>query len=531
MARSVYCNPSIANHNENTKGRPFFFLTIPSYPGYPLRDFCAAGDTTGEMGMTRIVCGGLFIIAFIAFLNTLGAAEAPPRSEQGGEILLTNLPTPIPIGAPAPQDSALDGRSLLPSPEPPPIGSGQAVEVPDERAGDVPITMNAHVERSLRLFKQTLRPKFDLWLERSGRYETLMREILRSEGLPEDLLYVALIESGFNPKAYSRAKAVGPWQFIAPTARRYGLAINAWVDERRDPIKSTRAAAAYLKDLYALFGSWPLALASYNAGEGKVGRAIQKTKTEDFWEIQKTRLLKRETKNYIPHFMAAKIIASDPEEHGFFPDYHDPLDFDAIALERPTDLRLVARLSGTTYETIKELNPELRRWCTPPYLPLYTLRIPPGTAEAFWEQYSQVPEEAISPWKEHVVKKGDTIPKLAKQHRLTAKILMDVNALDRKSRIQEGDRLIIPPPHAQAEIAKEGSGNDKRKGRGSVRTAVKEDPKETSTPILYRVQKGDSLWTIARKYGTTTVRLQQWNPAARGKTIKPGETLKIYANL
>jgi membrane-bound lytic murein transglycosylase D len=483
------------------------------------------------MGMTRIVCGGLFIIAFIAFLNTLGAAEAPPRSEQGGEILLTNLPTPIPIGAPAPQDSALDGRSLLPSPEPSPIGSGQAVEVPDERAGDVPITMNAHVERSLRLFKQTLRPKFDLWLERSGRYETLMREILRSEGLPEDLLYVALIESGFNPKAYSRAKAVGPWQFIAPTARRYGLAINAWVDERRDPIKSTRAAAAYLKDLYALFGSWPLALASYNAGEGKVGRAIQKTKTEDFWEIQKTRLLKRETKNYIPHFMAAKIIASDPEEHGFFPDYHDPLDFDAIALDRPTDLRLVARLTGTTYETIKELNPELRRWCTPPYLPLYTLRIPPGTAEAFWEQYSQVPEEAISPWKEHVVKKGDTIPKLAKQHRLTAKILMDVNALDRKSRIQEGDRLIIPPPHAQAEIAKEGSGSDKRKGRGSVRTAVKEDPKETSTPILYRVQKGDSLWTIARKYGTTTVRLQQWNPAARGKTIKPGETLKIYANL
>ncbi|MBI5379205.1 MAG: transglycosylase SLT domain-containing protein [Nitrospirae bacterium] len=504
--------------------------------------------------MTRIVCGGLFTMTLIAFLNTLGAAEAPlePGAASKPELVLSNLPIgdpsiqnlsqtiPLhPLPLPQPQDSAPmpgdTGRSeehrTAIEVRPPALMLDPSAELPSEQASDVPITMNSHVERSLRLFKQTLRPKFDLWLDRSGRYETLMREILRSEGLPEDLIYVALIESGFNPKAYSRAKAVGPWQFVASTARRYGLMINAWVDERRDPIKSTRAAAAYLKDLYALFGSWPLALASYNAGEGKVGRAIQKTKTEDFWEIQKTRFLKRETRNYVPHFMAAKIIAGDPEEHGFFPDYYAPLDFDEIVIERPTDLRLVARLTGTTYETIKDLNPELRWWCTPPYLPLYTLRIPPGTAEAFWEQYSQAPEEALGPWKEHVVKKGDTIPKLAKQYKLTAKILMDVNALDRKSRIQEGNRLIVPPPHAMAEFGKESHENDKRKGKGSVRTAVKEDPKGASTPLLYRVRKGDSLWTIARKHGTTTVRLQAWNPAARGKTIKPGETLKIYAKL
>ena len=250
------------------------------------------------------------------------------------------------------------------------------------------------IEKSVRYFSVSVKKHFNLWLERSGKYVGLMKSILRENYLPEDLVFLALIESGFNPKAYSPASASGPWQFIRGTATRYGLKVDRWVDERRDPVKSTKAAAAYLKDLYGMFGSWPLAMASYNAGEGNVARAVNRNGTDDFWELRKTRSLAPETKEYVPKFLAAQMIAQDPGKFGFDGlEYERPFEYDEVVLDRCTDLALVAKCCGVPVTEIKELNPELMRWCTPPNRPAYTLRIPKGSKEEFLASYTKLSDD------------------------------------------------------------------------------------------------------------------------------------------
>ena len=240
------------------------------------------------------------------------------------------------------------------------------------------------VEKSTVLFAERIRERFAMWLSRSGKYVELMKEILKNKNVPEDIVFLSLIESGFNPYAYSVARAAGPWQFISATAKRYGLVIDWWRDERRDPVKSTAAAANYLSDLYGMFGSWNLAMAAYNAGEGRIMKALKRSKSDDYWPLLNTRHIKSETKNYVPRFIAASNIASNPEEFGFMNIvYHQPLNYDEVKVNGPIDLEVAAKCADTTVETIKELNPELRRWCTPPGMPVYILRIPSGTKEIF----------------------------------------------------------------------------------------------------------------------------------------------------
>jgi membrane-bound lytic murein transglycosylase D len=194
-----------------------------------------------------------------------------------------------------------------------------------------------------------------------------MKDIFKEKNLPEDLVYVAMIESGFNPYAVSWAKAVGPWQFMPATGKLYGLKIDWWIDERKDPIKSTMAAAEHLKDLHNLFGSWPLALASYNAGAGKVQRAVLRARSDDFWDLKASRYIRKETKNYVPKYMAATILAKNPEAYGFSINSIEPFNFDEVVVDQSTDLRLIARCADCTYEEVKELNPEIKRWVTPQY--------------------------------------------------------------------------------------------------------------------------------------------------------------------
>ena len=209
---------------------------------------------------------------------------------------------------------------------------------------DIPIVINAKVEQFIQYFQTTARKAFSNWLARSEKYIPFMRNHLKENGLPEDLVYMALIESGFNPYAYSRSKASGPWQFIYLTGKRYGLRSNWWIDERRDPEKSTIAAAKYLKDLYDMFECWYLAAAGYNAGEGKIATAMKRYRTEDFWELTKYRYLKQETKNYVPQMIAAALIAKDPERYGFVGiEYQEPLRYDKVRVPEVTDLRLIAR--------------------------------------------------------------------------------------------------------------------------------------------------------------------------------------------
>ena len=246
---------------------------------------------------------------------------------------------------------------------------------------NIPIVYNEDVEAYINLFQTRLRERFSTWLARSGQYVPMMQKILKKNDLPEDLAFLPLIESGFNPKAYSKAKAAGPWQFIPPTGKHYGLRVNKWIDERRDPVKSTVAAASYLKNLYGMFQSWALSLASYNAGEGRISRAMTKTQAEDFWELKESDHIHDETKNYVPKFMAASIIAKDPEKYGFFIDYHAPLVYDEVGVPTATSLKTIARAAGVSVDKIKFYNPELKLDTTPPNYPGYRLKVPPGTRE------------------------------------------------------------------------------------------------------------------------------------------------------
>jgi membrane-bound lytic murein transglycosylase D len=302
------------------------------------------------------------------------------------------------------------------------------------------------VEKSLSLFTSRIKERFSLYLSRSGKYLEMMKEILKNKNLPEDIVFLSLIESGFNPYAYSVARAVGPWQFISSTAKRYGLVIDWWRDERRDPIKSTEAAANYLSDLYEMFGSWNLAMAAYNAGEGKILKALNRSRSDDYWALLNTRHIKRETKNYVPHFIAASMIAADPEEYGFKDiEYHQPFDYDEVAITSPIDLEVAARCAETTVEIIKELNPELRRWCTPPDTAVYMLRIPQGTKERFNKNLSEIPEDERFTVETYTVKKGDTVKKVAKKEGVTVKTILVLNSLDKVAPLKPGAEIYLPP--------------------------------------------------------------------------------------
>ena len=302
------------------------------------------------------------------------------------------------------------------------------------------------VERNLGLFSNRIRDRFSLWLSRSGKYLHMMKEILRKKEVPEDMVFLSLIESGFNPNAYSIARAVGPWQFIASTAKRYGLEINWWKDERRDPVKSTEAAADYLKDLYEMFGSWNLAMAAYNAGEGKILKAVKKTRSDDYWDLLDTKHIKRETKEYVPRFIAASLIASNPQEFGFEDiEYHPPLKYDEVEIESPLDLSVAAECANTTLEEIKKLNPELRRWCTPPDADRYTLKIPEGTKEIFLERLSVVPEEERFTIDRYTIKKGDTFKSISKRTGIPVPVILSLNSMEKIMPLKVGREIYLPP--------------------------------------------------------------------------------------
>jgi len=302
------------------------------------------------------------------------------------------------------------------------------------------------VEKQITLFTERISEKFSLWLSRSGKYIDLMKEILKGENIPEEIVFIPLIESGFSPYACSPARAVGYWQFIASTARKYGLKINWWMDERRDPVKSTVAAANYFKDLYEMFGSWNLAMAAYNAGEWKILKAINKTNTDDYWSLLGTKYLQRETKDYVPKFIAASLIAKSPEEFGFGDlEYHQPITYDEVVIYSPVDLQVIADCAETTLEVIKELNPELRRWCTPPDLSEYTIRVPEGKKDIFLQNLSQISEEERFSIDIYKVKKGDTFKKISKKTGIPVQVILDLNSVEKIMPLTGGMKIYLPP--------------------------------------------------------------------------------------
>ena len=308
----------------------------------------------------------------------------------------------------------------------------------------MPVVENDRVRYFVDFFCTKKKDFFERALSRSGRYIPMMATILREEGLPEDLVYLSLIESGFSPRAYSRAKAVGPWQFIRGTGLRYGLKINWWIDERRDPVKSTRAAVAYLKDLHLQFGEWFLAAAAYNAGERKVEKAVNRSKTNDFWRLSQKSYLKRETRNYVPKFIAAAVIARTPEKYGFGDVLYEPqMEYDEVTVKEPLKLDIVANLADTTVDAIKQLNPALLRNYTPPHGDGFVLRLRAGSGETFARAYELLPpDSAKAKIVTHTVTKGQTLQAIAKRYGQRVSQLMEINSL-KTQRVREGQELVV----------------------------------------------------------------------------------------
>ncbi|MGB9627335.1 MAG: LysM peptidoglycan-binding domain-containing protein, partial [Thermodesulfobacteriota bacterium] len=326
-----------------------------------------------------------------------------------------------------------------------------------------------------------------------------------------------LIESGFNPYAYSRSKASGPWQFIYLTGKKYGLKVNWWVDERRDPEKSTIAAAKYLKDLYDMFECWYLAAAGYNAGENKIASAMKRYRTEDFWELTKYRYLKKETKDYVPQMIAAALIAKDPEKYGFTNiEYEEPLRYDKVKVPGLTPLSLISQACEVSLDEIKDLNPELRRGVTPPGETEYEIKIPSGAKERFLRNFETLQPLRKFQFKTHMVKKGETLPKIARLYRVEVEPILEMNRLDGSSRIQKGMTLLIPL--VEEEVKPTAVAQKKKNGNNITRG---------SDEILYTIKKGDTLWSIANEMGVNIGALSRWNNLHPEKRLVPGDKLKI----
>jgi len=396
----------------------------------------------------------------------------------------------------------------------PPEDEGTTVE-PAEVTFDFPVVQNAKVQYFIDYYTGPGRKVFTRWLERSTRYVPMMREIFREEGLPQDLAYLAMVESGFNPRAYSWAHAVGPWQFISSTGRLFGLKSDWWHDERRDYEKATRAAAKFLKDLHRRFdGDWYLAVASYNAGPGKISRAVKKYGTRDFWELIRGKYLQAETKNYIPKLLATLLIAKEPEKYGFVDlEYQDPFDYETVEIPSATDLEVVAGLCGIDYEEVKLLNPELKRWCTPPDVKNYRLNIPAGTGESFLLGYASLPVNDRANYKRHKIQPGDTLLALSKKYGVRVADITSLNGIKNPRSLKVGADLILPLKKGYSRLPL---------------NELKDDYVRTKRQV-YTVKQGDSLWKISRRFGVTEKQLRVWNKLGWSNVIRPGQRLIVSA--
>ncbi len=374
------------------------------------------------------------------------------------------------------------------------------------------------VQYYVDFFLDDSRYRFNIWLGRMARYEGMIRNVLRKYELPEDLLYLGLIESGYSNTAVSRANAIGMWQFIRSTGRRYGLRIDSWVDERRDPFRATDAAVRHLRDLKEEFGSWYLAAAAYNGGAGRVSRGLERERLNEdavsdstFFVLYDTRWIRRETKDYVPKLIAATLVAQDPAAHGFdnIP-LLEPLVFDEITVPDQTGLDVIASLADTTIRAIKELNPQYYRDVTPPGEQV-TVRVPRGSGNRVAREYAALPPSERVNVIMHVVRRGETLGEIAEHYRVGLSRLRAVNPSVRPRRMRIGQRLVIPL-----------GGAPRTRRAAPVARA-------TLPPSGYHtVRWGDTLWIVSQRYGVTVKDLRVWNDIPEGETLlQTGQRLRV----
>ena len=374
---------------------------------------------------------------------------------------------------------------------------------------DIPMVINDKVLAWVEHYSTERAELFEKGLVRSGRYLSMIRQVFEEAGIPLDLGYMAHVESAYKTNAYSRAHAKGVFQFISSTGRHYGLRIDYWEDERSDPEKAARAATRYLKDLYAEFGDWYLALAAYNAGEGKVRRGRARSGAGDFWELARTRYIRRETKNYVPAILAATIIAKDPVRYGFYSTPDEPVVYDSIEVEGAVDLKVLANCAGTDMATMKLLNPALRRQQTPPDR-RSDVRVPVGTSEMTLARLAEIPESERILYAHHIVRKGDTLWEISRAYGVSISAIQSSNGMGRRTLLKPGKALKIPTTGAS--------------GSASARARV-----QSGETVTYRVQRGDTLSRISRWFDTTPSAIAANNGMRVNDTIRVGQKLTVVA--
>lgn len=399
---------------------------------------------------------------------------------------------------------------------------------------DIPIPLNERVLSYVELFQGRLRDFLESGLQRGTRYLPMIQNVFRAEGLPLDLAYIPLIESAFKPTALSQAKARGMWQFMRGTALENGLKHDWYIDERADPEKATKAAAKYLRTLHGMFDDWHLALASYNGGPGRVQRAMKRTGQEDFWTLSGGAILPRETREYVPMILAAIIIAKNPAQYGFDPKLaeHSDLAYEKVTLTRAMDLRRVAEWTGSPIDEIQSLNPELRRWTTPVRDAKYEVKVPVGTAEKLRERLSSASSNDLAAFNWYRVKRGESLASIARKLNVSRADLAEANAMSIKMAVRAGQELIIPRAPAtllNARVERPAPITPALVAAAKAEVAAdtdEDDAKATEERVVYRVKRGDTLFSIARAFDTTVDAIKSVN-RLRGSTINPGDRLTI----
>ena len=442
----------------------------------------------------------------------------PPHTWLSSPTISPQDPTPDSPLPPNPDEPTQEAPALLGPEDMQAIAKEQAgstapVPEPDVKKYDFPIVFNDQVRIFLEYFQTRKWGVITRAFERASRYLPMMRRTFQEKELPEELLNLAFIESAVNPWATSRAKAAGIWQFMTSTGRLYGMNVSWWVDERRDPEKSTRAAAEYLKNLYRMFDSWPLALAAYNAGEGTVQRAIDRQRTRNFWALR----LPKETQLFVPAFMAMTIISKEPERYGFSPPPEEPLQTDTVILSQPAGFRSLAQAARTSVEQLRELNPELIRWSTPPDAAQYTLRIPAGLRADFLEELSRIPPAERVGWVSHRVRKGETTHAIARRYGVSLQAVLDMNGLTKRHALKPGGTVLVPALSSAGQ-GRVGAAKDNRQG---------DRPK---TLTRHKVKKGETLAQVAELHGVSIADLRRWNGQLGKAGLRPGQTVKVFAS-
>lgn len=487
--------------------------------------------------------GKYYSVALLLILTSCAQFNAGSKNLEPQATVLDAEGNPVPMTGSDDSEVVVSdlkevGEFHLNSPKPTPVKVEEFENVPPE--------MQPMVDKWVNYFQGRGREHMERYLARSTRYIPLMKKILTEQGMPEDLVYISLIESGFNYKAASWASAVGYWQFIRGTGKRYGLEINSLVDERRDPVLATQAAAAYLKDLYAQFDSWFLAMASYNVGEGRVARETARIKG-NFWDLVKKKRLPKETMNYVPKFIAARQIAVDPEKYGFTDvDYMDPIEFDHIAVDKPVNLRLLAEKMGIEFDDFKQLNPKFRGEIAPlKNNKALVLRVPVGQQTVAMENVNQcfvdkveyVADLGETKW--YKVRPGDNLSFIAKKFRTSVAVLREMNNINRKKMIRAGKKIMVPDRSGTRVVYAPKS----KKSTAVVAPVaqINTTPNEviddskieevTQSGIYYFVQPGDTLSVIADRYNTSIKNIRDMNDFSSHTVLKAGVKIKVPKSL